>query len=93
MGQAIIDLGYDDGKCNQKYVTAMFNGEVELVEGIENKRKVLNMIFENQERTKTWVTDSHLMRIQKDTEVAGVTIGRIVLQELTGKVSGDDLSW
>ena len=87
-GQAIIDSGYENGKCNHLYVTAMFSGKVELVEGIDEKRRIMYQLFANQERVKTDEVDSHFTRIGKDSEMKGVTVGRIVLDEITGKVSG-----
>lgn len=87
-GQAIIDNGYEDGICNHLYVTAMFSGTVELVEGIEDKRRILYNLFANQERIKSGEDDSHFTRIGEDYEVDGVTVGKIVLDEITGKASG-----
>ncbi len=88
-GQAIIDNGYEDGICNHLYVTAMFSGTVELVEGFEEKRRILYHLFANQERSKSsGEVDSHFTRIGEDYEVDGVTVGKIVLDEITGKVSG-----
>jgi nitroimidazol reductase NimA-like FMN-containing flavoprotein (pyridoxamine 5'-phosphate oxidase superfamily) len=88
-GQAIIDNGYEDGKCNHLFVTAMFSGTVELVEDIGDKRRILYHLFANQERDKSsGEVDSHFTRIGEDFEVDGVTVGRIVLDEITGKVSG-----
>ena len=88
-GQAIIDNGYEDGKCNHLYVTAMFSGTVELVEGLEGKRRIMYQLFANQERVKhSGEVDSHFTRIGKDSELNAVTVGKIVLDEITGKVSG-----
>lgn len=88
-GQAIIDNGYEDGICNHMYVTAMFSGTVELVEGVEEKRRILYHLFANQDRGESsGPVDSHFKRIGEDYEVDGVTVGRIVLEEITGKVSG-----
>lgn len=91
-GQAIIDLGYDDGKCNHKYRTVMFGGNIEFVQGTDEKRRVLNLLFENQERNNpSGEIDPHSIRIKKDSEVAGVTVGKIVVTEMTGKISGEDI--
>jgi nitroimidazol reductase NimA-like FMN-containing flavoprotein (pyridoxamine 5'-phosphate oxidase superfamily) len=88
-GQAIIDNGYEDGKCNHLYVTAMFSGTVELVESLEDKKRIMYQLFANQERVKhSGEVDPHFTRIGKDSELNGVTVGKIVLDEITGKVSG-----
>lgn len=90
-GQAIVDLGYDDGKCNHKYQTVMFGGKVEFVEGIDEKRRIFTQIFENQERNNTTgEVDPHLARIGKDIELKAVTVAKIVVTEMTGKFSGED---
>jgi nitroimidazol reductase NimA-like FMN-containing flavoprotein (pyridoxamine 5'-phosphate oxidase superfamily) len=87
-GQAIIDHGYVDGKCNHLYVTAMFEGTVHLAEGIDEKRQVMEYLFANQEKASpTGEVDPHFARIGKDTELTRTTIGWIAVEELTGKKS------
>ena len=88
-GQAIRDKGYMDGKCNHLYATVMFSGVVELVEDIGEKRRIFNLMFVNQERIKPeGESDPHLIRIEKDSELSNVAVGKILLDEITGKVSG-----
>lgn len=92
-GQAIIDRGYVDGECNHLYVTAMFGGRVELVEDIAEKRRIMSYMFAHQERKPAASgeaeVDPHVIRIGKDAELRGTTVGRIIIEELTGKISKD----
>ena len=87
-GQALIDQGYVDGKCNHLYTTVMFSGTVELVEDLDEKRRIFNLMFVNQERVKNQgETDPHLIRIGKDSELLDVAVGKILLNEISGKFS------
>jgi uncharacterized protein len=90
-GQAIIDRGYVDGKCNHLYVTAMFDGTVELVEDLTEKRRILSHMFANQENKHVAPdeVDPHFIRIGKDAELRNITVGKIKILELTGKISKD----
>jgi nitroimidazol reductase NimA-like FMN-containing flavoprotein (pyridoxamine 5'-phosphate oxidase superfamily) len=92
-GQAIIDRGYVNGKCNHLYVTAMFGGRVELIEDINEKRRIMSYLFTHQEMKPTVSggveIDPHVTRIGKDSELRGTTVGRIIIEELTGKISKD----
>ncbi len=87
-GQAIIDRGYVDGKCNHLYITAMFEGTVHLAEDLGEKRRIMEYLFTNQEKpSSTGERDPHFARINKDAEIARTTIGWIAVENLTGKKS------
>ncbi len=95
-GQAIIDRGYVEGECNHLYVTTMFEGKVELVEDISEKRRIMSYLFTHQMRSSepsgsqtNEEVDPHMVRIGKDTELKGTTVGRIIVEGLTGKHSKD----
>ena len=94
-GQALIDRGYVEGKCNHLYVSVMFEGTVELIEEIAEKRRILGYIFTHQDRRPETVkkddtdVDPHVVRIGRDTELKNMTVGRIQIEELTGKISKD----
>jgi nitroimidazol reductase NimA-like FMN-containing flavoprotein (pyridoxamine 5'-phosphate oxidase superfamily) len=88
-GQAIIDKGYVEGKCNHHYVTAMFSGTIELVTDITEKRRIMNHMFANQEKRDSTEVDSHFDRIRKDSELINIVVGKIMLHEVTGKISKD----
>ena len=89
-GQAIIDHGYVEGKCNHLYVTAMFGGTVHLAETKAEKRRIMSYMFTNQEKpSPNGEVDPHMIRIGKDTEIGRTTIGWISVEELTGKKSAE----
>ena len=90
-GQAIIDRGYVDGECNHLYVTAMFGGRVELIEEIDEKRRIMSRMFSHQEKHPAvpGEVDPHAIRIEKDAELKGMTVGKIIIEEFTGKFSKD----
>ena len=87
-GQAIIDHGYVEGKCNHLYVTAMFEGTVHLAKDIAEKRRIMSFMFARQEKlSPTGEVDPHKTRIGKDVEIERTTIGWIAVEEMTGKKS------
>jgi nitroimidazol reductase NimA-like FMN-containing flavoprotein (pyridoxamine 5'-phosphate oxidase superfamily) len=87
-GQAIIDHGYVEGKCNHLYVTAMFEGTVHLAKDTAEKRRIMSFMFARQEKlSPTGEVDPHKTRIGKDVEIERTTIGWIAIEDLTGKKS------
>jgi hypothetical protein len=87
-GQAIIDHGYVEGKCNHLYVTAMFEGTVHLAKDTAEKRRIMSFMFARQEKlSPTGEVDPHMARIGKDVEIERTTIGWIAVEEMTGKKS------
>ncbi len=92
-GQAIIDRGYVEGECNHLYVTTMFEGRVELIKDIAEKRRIMSHMFTHQVRKLStsgkMEMDPHVVRIGKDAELSSMTVGRIIIEELTGKHSKD----
>jgi len=85
-GQMIMDHGYVEGKCNHLYVTAMFNGTVHFVDDLAEKRRIMNYLFENQEKpSSNGEVDPHLTRIGKDVELSRTAVGYITVEEITGK--------
>ncbi len=48
----------------------------------------MSKLFENQERNNSsGEVDPHVTRIGIDSELKGVAVGQIVIDEITGKVS------
>jgi len=94
-GQALIDKGFVEGKCNHLYVSVTFEGRVEFVEELPEKRRIFRYMFANQDRRSESLkksdlkVDPHLTRIGSDVELNNVIVGRILIDELTGKISKD----
>ena len=89
-GQAIIDHGYVEGECNHLYVMAMFDGTVHIAEANEEKRRIMNYMFDRQEKkSHGGEVDPHKERITKDAELGRAAVGWIAVEEITGKRSKD----
>lgn len=79
---------------NDNHIAARaFEGRAELIEDIAEKRRILSHMFAHQERKLTTSgkteMDPHMDRIGMDAELRGMTVGRILIEELTGKHSKD----
>ncbi|MCU0860462.1 MAG: pyridoxamine 5'-phosphate oxidase family protein [Thermoplasmata archaeon] len=82
-GQALIDLGYADGKCDHLYQTTQFRGKVKFVEEPEEKRYALGMMIRKNEKDPVLVESEQVT----DESVRNVNIGRIDIDLMTGKRS------
>ena len=82
-GMAIVDLGYLDGRCDHAYSSVMFGGTVVFLTTVEDKRRALEVMIRQQESDPEAVIAEQLT----DERVAGVTIGRIDVDEISGKVA------
>lgn len=82
-GQALIDLGYLHGACDHLYKTVNFEGVVTLVTAVDEKRHALEVMIRQLERDP----DPVIRKLTTDRRIAGVTIGRVDLGEMTGKRS------
>jgi hypothetical protein len=71
----------------------MFEGRVELIKDIAEKRRIMSHMFTRQVRklptSGKMEVDPHMIRIGKDAELSDMTVGRIMIEELTGKHSKD----
>jgi len=82
-GIALIDHGYYEGQCSHLYVSAVFKGRVEWIEDLEGKRKALKHMIEKQDKNPSDL----LPRLTKAESLAKTVVGKIVIEELTGKKS------
>lgn len=80
-GQALIDKGYVQGKCDHLYATTQFKGRVTLITDFDEKRAaLLNMI------NKIDKNPEEVIRKQITEEsVKNITIGRIDIEYMSGK--------
>jgi nitroimidazol reductase NimA-like FMN-containing flavoprotein (pyridoxamine 5'-phosphate oxidase superfamily) len=88
-GIAVIDHGYYAEQCNHLYVSAVFKGRVEFVEDVEEKKKVLAHMIHAQEKKKPGDLLKRLEGPQVAENLAKTAVGRIVIEELTGKKSAE----
>jgi len=80
-GIAVVDLGYLDGRCDHAYRSVMFGGTVTFLETDREKRRALEVMIHQQETDPEAVIAEQLT----ETRVAGVTIGRIDVDQISGK--------
>jgi nitroimidazol reductase NimA-like FMN-containing flavoprotein (pyridoxamine 5'-phosphate oxidase superfamily) len=80
-GIAVEDLGYRDGACDHAFRSVMFAGTVELLTDDDDKRRALEIMIRQQESEPDRVASEQLT----PARVASVTVGRIVVESMTGK--------
>jgi nitroimidazol reductase NimA-like FMN-containing flavoprotein (pyridoxamine 5'-phosphate oxidase superfamily) len=80
-GQALIDRGYIQGKCDHLYATTHFQGRVVFVEDFEEKKHGLTVMINALEEKPEEVIQEQLT----EESVTNVGIGRIDIQYMSGK--------
>ena len=80
-GLAVEDLGYRDGECDHAFRSVMFSGRVRFLTELREVRHALEVMIRQQESDPEAVIAEQLT----DARIAAVTVGRIDLDELTGK--------
>ena len=82
-GQALIDGGYQHGSCDHLYQTTQFSGTVFFVDNMEEKRHALKLMINKLDKNPEEVIKKQL----QPSSVAKITIGKIMINELTGKIA------
>jgi nitroimidazol reductase NimA-like FMN-containing flavoprotein (pyridoxamine 5'-phosphate oxidase superfamily) len=82
-GLAVEDFGYLDGKCDHAFRSVMFGGRVCFLEEADEKRHALEVMIRQQESDPEQV----MAELLAEARVAAVTIGRIDIEEMSGKVA------
>lgn len=83
-GQAMIDGGYRTGECDHYFTTVMFRGRVHFPEDPDSKRHALEVLIRQLEANPATVIEGMVT----EKAMAGVTVGRIDLDFLSGKRAG-----
>lgn len=82
-GQALVDNGYVEGKCDHLFETTQFRGSVVFVKDMEEKRHALElMIRKNDSKPEKIVAEQLTKR-----SLERVNIGRIDIEYMSGKRS------
>ena len=80
-GQALIDKGYIQGKCDHLYATVQFKGTVVFIDDFEEKKEaLLNMIHKLDDNPDD-VAEEQLT----EKSITRIMIGRIDIDYLSGK--------
>jgi len=84
-GQAMLDYGYSEGKCDHQFATVQFKGKVTLLDDLDEKRQALQCMIRQLEKNpeqmieKTTRTDAEKLK--------GTVFGRIDIEYMSGKKS------
>jgi len=84
-GQALKDNGYAPGKCDHLYATTQFKGRVTLITNEEEKRHALKVMIDQLEDEPDEVFAEQVT----DKSVKRVGIGRIDIEEMSGKKASE----
>ncbi|MFW9919225.1 MAG: pyridoxamine 5'-phosphate oxidase family protein [Candidatus Thorarchaeota archaeon] len=82
-GQALIDHGYVQGKCDHLYSTVQFHGKVSFISEIEEKRNALLVMIKQLENKPDEVIQEQI----NESSLKRVNIGRIDIGFMSGKKS------
>ena len=82
-GQALKDLGYVQGKCDQLYSTTQFRGKVTFVEDAVEKEHALLVLINSLEKDPKKIINKQI----NDQSIQKVSIGRIDIEYMSGKRS------
>jgi len=80
-GQALIDKGYIQGKCDHLYATVQFKGTVVFIDDFEEKKEALLNMIHKLDDSPDDVAEKQLT----EKSITRVTIGRIDIEYLSGK--------
>lgn len=80
-GQALLDFGYSKGKCDHKYATAQFSGNVNFVKNFDEKKSALKLMIRQLEENPEQVLKKQL----SSSAIQKVKIGKITIAKMSGK--------
>jgi nitroimidazol reductase NimA-like FMN-containing flavoprotein (pyridoxamine 5'-phosphate oxidase superfamily) len=82
-GQALVDRGYVQGKCDHLFTSVQFSGRVRFIADEAEKRRALAVMIRQLERDPEKVLEAKVT----EARVATTNIGRIDIEFLSGKRS------
>lgn len=82
-GQAIIDRGYVDGKCDHLFATTQFRGTTTFVDDLQEKEHALRIMIASLDSNPDRVASEQIT----EKSLKRVGIGRIDIEYLSGKKS------
>jgi nitroimidazol reductase NimA-like FMN-containing flavoprotein (pyridoxamine 5'-phosphate oxidase superfamily) len=84
-GIALIDYGYHEGQCSHLYVSAVFRGHVQWIESLEEKKCAFKHMIECQDKNP----EALIPRLTNSVSIVNTVVGKIIIDELTGKKSAE----
>jgi len=85
-GQALIDEGFIDGECSQRYSSVQFCGKVSFPSNVDDKIHALACMIQQQNKNPEPML-TKLKELDPKTGFKNVLIGRIDIEHLSGKQS------
>ncbi len=82
-GQALLDRGYVEGKCDHLYATVQFSGKASFVQDVNEKRQALVAMITRLDPNPNKIIAEQIT----NKSLARVNIGRIDIDSMTGKRS------
>ncbi len=82
-GQVVEDLGYRQDECDHKFRSVHFRGRVDFLKKMDDKKHALSLLINKLEDRPEQVR----RRLIADDKLEDVTVGRIVIEAMTGKVN------
>lgn len=79
-GQAFIDHGYAEGKCNHIYTSVHFSGRITLIDDLEEKRKAMECMMRQLEKDP----EPTIARL-KPERLGSTAMGRVDIDYMSGK--------
>jgi len=79
-GQAFIDHGYADGKCNHIYTSVHFSGKITLIDDLDEKLEAMKCMIRQLERNP----EPMIARL-KPERLRDTAMGRIDIDYMSGK--------
>jgi len=81
-GQALLDHGYAEGKCDHLYASVHFKGKVAFIDDIGEKRSAMECMMNQLDRKPgELITGIDIEKLK------GTTMGRIDIEYMSGKKS------
>jgi nitroimidazol reductase NimA-like FMN-containing flavoprotein (pyridoxamine 5'-phosphate oxidase superfamily) len=81
-GQALLDYGYAEGKCDHLYASVHFRGKVSLLTDLGEKRAAIECMMRQLDGKP-----DELLAVLDIERLKGTTIGRIDIEGMSGKKS------
>jgi len=80
-GQALLDMGYQQGSCDHLFQTTQFRGAVEFVTDVSEKRRALEVMVRQIDGEPEPIIASQI----NEKSIERITIGKINISYMSGK--------
>ena len=81
-GQALLDYGYVQGKCDHNFASVHFKGRVTFITDLDEKLRAIKIIIRQLDKNPDALADK-----LNNRRLENVTVGRIDIDFMTGKKS------